>query len=327
MIDGQQPEEIGRTLGVSERSLWRWLRAFRERGDVGLATKPRQGRPPKLTDQVSQQVLGWLDRSPSEFGFVTERWTSRRVCSVMDKVLGIEVNHRYMSRWLKRHGITPQVPERVPRERNEETIKQWIKTQWPAIVDKANSRAASLVFTDESGFLLLPLIGRTLAPKGHRPILPYRARHRDKVSVAGALTLSPVRGHANLFFQTYPNGYVNNALYADFLRHLLWQTPEPMVVVQDQGGMHKGDPIRALCQDFPRLDLNMLPPYAPDLNPLEQLWSFEKDKELSNFAPYDVIELDDALRHHLRRVQTDQSRLKSFFDATHLPWDLLTRLK
>jgi len=48
-----------------------------------------------------------------------------------------------------------------------------------------------LVLIDESGLLLAPLVRRTLARRGQRPVLKQRARQRDKVSVAGALWLSP----------------------------------------------------------------------------------------------------------------------------------------
>lgn len=180
---------------------------------------------------------------------------------------------------------------------------------------------ASLVFTDESGFLLLPLVQKTLAHRGRTPILRHRARHRDKVSTAAALTLSPVRGHVGLYFQTYPNLYVNNDRYALFLREVLLHIHRPLVVVHDGANLHQGDPLRALCAAFPRLDLNKLPPYAPDYNPVEQLWNFEKDKELANFVPDDVAILNAKVCESLQEVQHDQDRLRSFFKATPLPWD------
>jgi len=187
-------------------------------------------------------------------------------------------------------------------------------------------RRATLCFTDESGFLLLPLVRRTLAVRACTPILRHRARHRDKVSVAAALTLSPSQCHISLYFQTYPNGYVNGIGYAQFLRQLLGRVRHPLVLVHDQGSMHKGDPMRALCQDFPRLDLNMLPAYAPELNPTEHLWNFEKDKQLANFVPHNVSELDQAICQGLQEVKHDQPRLRTFFTATHLPWDGLTTI-
>jgi len=182
-------------------------------------------------------------------------------------------------------------------------------------------RRATLVFEDESGFLLLPLVRRTLARRGQTPVLQHRARHRDKVSAAAALTLSPVRGHVSLYFQTYPNRYVNNLVYVEFLRGLLRHLPSPVVLVHDGATLHRGDPLRELCGAFPRLDLRTLPPYAPDYNPVEHLWNFEKDKELANFVPDDVQTLDATVCRQLARVRQDQSRLRSFFGATPLPWD------
>jgi len=46
---------------------------------------------------------------------------------------------------------------------------------------------------DESGFLMSPLVRRTLAPEGQTPILKTKGTHRERVSVTAALTLSPRR--------------------------------------------------------------------------------------------------------------------------------------
>jgi len=192
---------------------------------------------------------------------------------------------------------------------------------------KAARSRATLIFTDESGFLLLPLVRRTLAVQGHTPVLSHRARHRDKVSVAAALTLSPAQGHVSLYYQTYPNEYVTGAVYATFLRaNVLRRLPScrPAVLIHDRGSMHKGDHMRALCVERPKLCVNPLPPYAPELNPVEQLWNFEKDKELSNFVPQDVRQLNATVDGRLRDVRHDQPRLRSFFAATPLPWEGLT---
>jgi hypothetical protein len=186
---------------------------------------------------------------------------------------------------------------------------------------------ATLGFTDESGFLLMPLVCKTLAPKGNTPRLVHRARHRDKVSVAAALTLSPVRGHIGLHYQTYPNGYVDAQTYATFLRRsVLHNFRGPVVLVHDQGTMHKGPFLRALAEAHPRLEMHFLPGYAPELNPAEPLWKHEKIDELGNFTPMDVPELDRAIHRCLDETAHDQVRLHSFFAATELPWDGLTGL-
>lgn len=172
---------------------------------------------------------------------------------------------------------------------------------------------------DESGLLLAPLVRRTLAPAGQTPVLEQKASHRDKVSLAAALCLSPRRRNVTLRFRTYPKQYVNAERAADFLRGVLRQVRGPVFVLWDGGNMHRGEPIRQLCKDFPRLELHRFPPYAPELNPVEQLWNHLKCHCLVNFAAHDVEELDQAARKRLHYIKTRATRLRSFFNAASLP--------
>lgn len=168
----------------------------------------------------------------------------------------------------------------------------------------------------------MPLIKTTLAPRGRTPVLHHRARHRDKVSAAAALTLSPRRGHVTLYYQTYRDLYVDAEVYAYFLRTLLRQLHTPAILLHDRGNMHRGPFVRAVQQANPRLLLiEPLPPYAPELNPAEGVWNDTKDKRLANFVPREVPELDEAVCHCLEEVRHDQDKLRSFFFATPLPWN------
>jgi putative transposase len=134
-LAGEAPEHAAEVLGVSERSVWRWAAAYREGGDAALASRPGRGRPPKLSAAQARQVLGWVEgRSACDFGFVTDRWTAPRVAALIGTHFGVSMNHRYLNDWLWRHGrITPQVPERRPRERDEEQVRRWVDQQWPAV--------------------------------------------------------------------------------------------------------------------------------------------------------------------------------------------------
>jgi putative transposase len=185
---------------------------------------------------------------------------------------------------------------------------------------KSRDLHAALGFTDESGFLLAPLTRRSLARIGQTPLLLHRARHRDKVSAAAALLLSPHTGHIRLFYQTFPNTYVDSELYSFFLHQLLRTTRGQVVLLHDRGNMHRGQPIRELRQQFDRLHLHDLPTYAPEYNPVEYVWNWCKDKRLCNFAPHDVPELEAAACGCLEDARNDQHRLRSFFESTPLDW-------
>jgi transposase len=178
----------------------------------------------------------------------------------------------------------------------------------------------TLVFTDESGFLLLPLIRRTLARIGETPLLRHRASHRDKVSSAAALTLSPVCGRIRLFYQTLVNDHFDAELYGYFLRRLLHEVRGQVVLVHDRGNIHRGPIIRELQREFGRLHVHEFPPYAPELNPVEYLWNWCKDKRLCNFVPHDIVELEAAACECLDEVRHDQYRLRSFFYSSPLSW-------
>jgi transposase len=168
--------------------------------------------------------------------------------------------------------------------------------------------------------MMAPLLRRTLAPRGRTPVLKQRASHRDRVSLIAGLSLSPRRRQIGLHFRTLPRAFVNQQRSAEFLRQLLGQIRGRLTVVWDRGNMHRGDSIRDLLRRTHRLKLEALPPYAPDLNPVEHLWNHLKYGKLPNYAPKDVPELNSRLRTHLRRAKKSPRRLDSFFKAAKLPF-------
>jgi transposase len=61
-----------------------------------------------------------------------------------------------------------------------------------------------------------------------------------------------------------------------------------------------------------------LPPYAPDLNPVEHVWGHTKHGDLANFAPADIEVLQEAVLTSFVRKRGNQRLLRSFFRAAGL---------
>ena len=183
---------------------------------------------------------------------------------------------------------------------------------------KGASENAHVVLIDETGLQLSPLRRRSWAPRGQRPVLRQLAGTRQKVSIIGALSLSPNTHRPNLYFRTLPDGTFNSARVADFLRELLKHLRGNVRVVWDNGAMHKGDAMRQLREDFPRLALEWLPPYAPELNPVEQLWSHLKFGHCANLIPDDLQHLDDEAADFLVETKGKSKLLHSYWAATPL---------
>jgi transposase len=183
---------------------------------------------------------------------------------------------------------------------------------------RARSQRATIVFIDECGLLLSPLVRRTLAPRGQTPKLLVRGRHREKVSVIAGLSLSPKRNRLGLYFRTIPNGSFNGASVAAFLRQLLRHIRGKVIVVWDRWSGHRGPDVRSVLADHKRLRLEQLPAYAPVLNPVEHLWSHLKWSKLCNFAPKDATDLDKKIAPALKETMLDQSLLLGFWRGAKL---------
>lgn len=134
--EGSSVAEVARVLGVTDRSVRRWVAAGRGEGGAGLAARPHTGPKPRLNKSQARQVLSWLKKPPSEFGFATELWTAPRVARLVKERLGVEYHPRYVNAWLTDRGITPQKPERQPRERNARKIAAWRSRTWPSLKKK-----------------------------------------------------------------------------------------------------------------------------------------------------------------------------------------------
>lgn len=165
-----------------------------------------------------------------------------------------------------------------------------------------------------------PLVRRSLAPRGNPLVAPYQSKHRQKISVQGALVLSAAGEPQALRCRTHEDSYVDGEATAAFLRRLLAEFDDgPLIVVWDRGNMHKGPFVRAVLEEFgPRITLEQLPSYSPDLNPIEWLWSWIKYCQLANFCPRDLRHLASELAKSLVRGAENTTLQANFVRAAGL---------
>lgn len=163
-----------------------------------------------------------------------------------------------------------------------------------------------------------PLRRRSYAPRGDRPVLTQLFGPRKKVSIIAGLSISPRTQHPNLYFQTLPDGSFRSTNVADYLRDLLKHLRGRVIVVWDNGPMHKGQAIRDLLEQYPRLTIEHLPPYAPEFNPVEQLWSHLKFGHCANLIPHGLDHLEDEALEFLIETKFNENLLQSYWEHTPL---------
>jgi transposase len=178
---------------------------------------------------------------------------------------------------------------------------------------------AHLVFADESGFLLIPNLLKTWAPRGRTPVQRHRYR-RDKISVISGISVSPKRHHPGLYYQLcFQN--IGQEEVCQFLRHLLRHLRGPVIALLDNSGTHKGDPLHQLQGRHPRLHIEHFPSYAPELNPDEGVWSLAK-RELANGRPDDLKELMKDVIRSIESIRRSPGKLRGCILQSELPYFL-----
>lgn len=180
-------QEVARRIGCAASSVMRWRDTVRRGGQRALRVRSAPGRPPKLSGRQHQELVRLLLRGAGAHGYRTELWTTARVAELISRRFGVHYHRDHVGRLLHQLGWSHQKPERRAGERGEAAIARWKHVHWPA-VKKAARLKADLVFADESGFLLLPPVLKTWAPRGCTPLLRHRTR-RDKISVISGISV------------------------------------------------------------------------------------------------------------------------------------------
>ena len=180
---------------------------------------------------------------------------------------------------------------------------------------KKNARRdrAWIVFEDESGFSLTPCVRKTWAPRGKTPVLVHRQRSWTRISAAAFICYRWDGSRARLYVHLRPGSYNEESLIEvlkDLRRHFRGQK---VILLWDGLSGHKSTLMRAhLAEQLSWLTVERLPAYAPDLNPVEGLWSNVKGRELANRCDLETADTVAAARTGIARVRSNQQLLFSF---------------
>jgi hypothetical protein len=174
-----------------------------------------------------------------------------------------------------------------------------------------------LIFLDESGFLLQPLKRKVWAPVGETPI-QYPWNRHDRLSVLCALTVAPWAQRFGLYYDLLDH----NCRTFDvkrFLQAIHRNLRRTMLVIWDRLQAHRSAAAQLAQAGCPWLQPRWLPAYAPELDPVEFVWTQAKYGDMANWIPNDIDDLHNNLQQLLEGYRHDPDRLRSFFNIAQLP--------
>jgi putative transposase len=182
----------------------------------------------------------------------------------------------------------------------------------------AHQDHSHIVFIDEAGFMLAPLRRHTWAPRGKTPVIKVMSPH-ERISAIGAMTIQ--RHPVQFGFQFHllaDNANFNGRSVAGFVKTLGQRLRGPITLIWDECRIHWAWPVKELLHENPNIDVEPLPPYAPELNPVDYVWSYVKWSRLANYCPLNLVELRKTLIAELTMVANQPALLRLLFSGTGL---------
>lgn len=308
---GYTAPAIAMSLGLSRRICQRWLYRYNELGLEGL--QDRRGRAPglPLTAEQETQVRQRIDAGPQ---------ADDQVCSLrgvdiqrlLAKEFGLLRSLPAVYHLLHRLGysyLRPRPRHRLAKPEAQAEFQQTLPARLQAIQEEHPDKQLRVYFQDESRFGQQGSTTNVWAQRGSRPRVVRQTEYRY-LWVLGAVC--PETGHAEGLLSPRLNTTVVNHFLEQFSSTLAPQ--EQAVMIWDGAGFHTSKQLRVPTN----ITLLRLPPYSPELNPIENLWHYLKSHFWSNRAYADYEALEEAAVTAWRQAVLDADLMKTVCAAPYL---------
>jgi len=283
-------------LGINPRTAQKWAKTYKEGGYETFPSpkKYQRGRKPILQDEHKAHLIEFIDENPSAA-------VDQMVDSLTRSFEGLEIKKSAVHKFVVTEcNISFKMVRKEAVERNSESnvMKrlEWIKTWEKTTMDFMTN----CVFIDEAGFHVNMKRSQGWAAKGETPVVITPSTRAVSTSIIGAICgegvvnlslrkpKAPVRskkrktvtGAAENPIHTYKGTVTGH--YLQFLSDTMieldkFEQWKGCYLVMDNASNHKNIAIANMITERGYRYI-YLPPYSPELNPIEQFWSVLKSK-------------------------------------------------
>ncbi len=294
---GLDVKTVSEILHVSDVSVYNWTQRFNLQGLDGLLNRMIGGRPRLIRSGKFKELLNVFEE-PEQIGQV--HWTAKKFHSYLKEEVGIDCCYSTVVNYLHEHDYKLKYGRSWPEKSSaySEQREEFISL----IKGFQNDPDIEIWFMDEAGFDGDPRPRRGWSKKGERKKI-YRTQKHLRMSVSGMCC--PRTGQ--FFAIEFP--YTDRLAFQAFLdvaNRDIAPTGKREIIILDNASWHKSKKI-----NWGRFEAVYLPPYSPDLNPIERIWLFLKEGFFNTFCAKNleqlIAQLDHALCSLFRKPQTVKS--------------------
>jgi transposase len=282
-LEGLSNINIAKLFSVSRNTVSSWILRFKSGGVQALFDRPRTGRPPLLKPDQLHDFEKRIEQGPLPGKDKTSIFVGKDMLNILNESFSVSASLRYVYNLLNKLRFSLLVAR--PRHEKQDPVKveNWLKELPQAIAEvKKKHPEKNIVFgfEDESRYGQKSYFTKIWAKKGTKPI---RVKQDGFLCSYLYGIVEPKTG------QSF--GYVYDHTSKEFMKIFLSEYSKQLndndhvFLILDGAKWHQLKP-----EECPsNITLHKLPPYSPELNPVERVWKFIKQKKLS-FQRYQTKE-------------------------------------
>ncbi len=295
--------QIAEQIGVSRRQFFHWVNALKQGGVEQLLEREHGGGAPA---RVQGKVLEEL-----QAGLRAGRWKrAKEIQQWLEQSHNTRLSEKGVYYWLGKLGGVLKVPRKTHAHKDvaasvafQQTLCEQLKN-----LNVAGGKPVRVWVVDEHRYGLIPVVRRCWTLRGVRPVAPYQTKYQWGYLYSAL----EVDGQNAAEFACLPG--VSLELSRLFLERLVARDPQAEhVVIWDQAGFHLQSQLHAVPAG---IHLLPLPPYSPELNPVEIMGDVIKDR-IANTLWQTLEALEEALGEELRPIYESAERVRKL--VSH-PW-------
>ena len=126
--EGLSPPQIAKRVRFSRYTVVRFIQRYEAEGLQGLYTKPRSGRPRRVTPEYEAKLLATVEKEPRSLGLPFSNWTTANMAEYLAAQTGIVISPRQVERYLKLHDWRLRRPVRTVKHKQDPDLVAEKKT-------------------------------------------------------------------------------------------------------------------------------------------------------------------------------------------------------
>ena len=286
-----------------QRSVLNWIHRYNESGPESLSYQVTGGVQARLSQREEATLCRMVEQSsPRDHGLTGHGWTLKKLKCWVSEQLGREVSRSLLHRLLQAAGFSWKKSKKV-LAKGDPLKKAAFLTQFEGWFEQMVNGQIRLIYVDECHLHQDMETGYRWSKKGEvDDCFSSSPSLSQRLNWYGAYDFST--GQCFIWHQ----GYCNSDHTVEFLialKEWLGESDTPISIIWDGASWHSRS--LKVRQQAPNLAFTLitLPPYSPDLNPIEGLWKWVREEVTQHFCHDSLADLEADCRDFITRINLD----------------------